>query len=382
MSTFAFESQEHLRLRQSAKWRAFDEEIVPAWVAEMDFVLAEPISHVLADAISRSDTGYAWTSDLGVALASFAQQRWHWAIDPDCVIPVADVLTGVGQVLLALTQPGEAVVITSPVYPPFFSTVSKVAHREVVDVPLVVEGDRYTFDRDAMKAAFSRPDVTAFLACSPHNPTGRVFDHEELMFISSLAKEHSVLVVSDEIHAPMTHHGYTFIPYLTVAGDAPAVSVVSASKAWNIAGLKCAQVVSNSKQLHSILHERIPLEVQHGAGHLGVLAAQAAYFEGAPWLDEMLTHLGQQKTLLRSLLQEKIPEIQMTEPEASYLAWLDCRALGLTQDPAAFFMDRAKVALNSGPTFGPTGAGFARLNFATSPEILTLVIDRMAASLR
>ena len=382
MSHFSYESHDQLRQRQSAKWRAYESDVIPAWIAEMDFALAEPIARVLTDAITRSDTGYAWTSDLGVALCSFARQRWQWEIDPECVMPVADVLTGVGQVLLALTQPGESVVITSPVYPPFFSTVMKVADRDLVDVPLLYLDGRYTFDRAAMRMAFSRPEVTAFLACSPHNPTGRVFDRDEMTFISTLAQEFSVLVVSDEIHGPLTHHGCEFIPYLTLGGDESAVSVISASKAWNIAGLKCAQVVSSTRELHAKLHERIPLEVQQGAGHLGVLAAQAAYFDGVTWLDEMLTHLGRQKELLRALLAEHMPLIELVQPQASYLAWLDCRALNLDRDPAAFFMDRARVGLNSGPTFGPTGHGFARLNFATSPEILTQVIERMAAAVR
>ena len=382
MSQFSYESLAQLRTRQSVKWRAYDADVIPAWVAEMDFTLAEPIAKVLTDAISRSDTGYAWTSDLGVALSAFAQQRWQWSVDPKCVIPVADVLTGVGHVLLALTQPGDSVVITSPVYPPFFTTVTTVAHCEVVDVPLVDVDGRYTFNREAMREAFSRPEVTAFLACSPHNPTGRVFDRDEMSFIAQIAQEFSVLVVSDEIHAPMTHHGYEFIPYLTVAGQTPAVSVISASKAWNIAGLKCAQVVSNSKELYATLHERIPLEVQFGAGHLGVLAAQAAYFEGSLWLDEMLTHLESQKVLLRNLLHEYLPLVQMNDPQASYLAWLDFNGLNLAQDPAAVLLEKGRVALNSGPTFGPTGPGFARLNFATSPEILTRVIEQMAAAVR
>jgi len=347
----------------------------------MDFTLAEPISAVLHDAINRSDTGYAWTGAVGEALGVFSATRWNWIIDSHCVIPVGDVLTGVGHVLIAKTKPGDSVVINSPVYPPFFTTITDVAHRNVVDVPLIWDGSRYTFNQELMEEAFSRNDVTAFLMCSPHNPTGRVFDRSEMQFIAELAFKHQVFVVADEIHAPITHLGNEFIPYLAVAGEGSAVSVISASKAWNIAGLKCAQVVSNSSQLHSNLVERIPLEVQHSAGHLGALAAVAAYTQGAPWLDTMLAHLETQAALLGALLREQLPEVTFTAPQASFLAWLDCRALNLEIDPAEHFLNRAHVALNSGATFGPGGAGFARLNFATSPQILEEIVARMASSI-
>ncbi|MDD2858239.1 MAG: aminotransferase class I/II-fold pyridoxal phosphate-dependent enzyme [Candidatus Nanopelagicales bacterium] len=380
MSDFSWVPLEELRLRSSVKWRAYSPDVIPVWVAEMDVRLATPITERLRRAVELGDTGYAWTAEVGEALGVFAATRWNWIVDSARVMPVADVLTGVGQALIALTEPGDAVVINSPVYPPFFTTVQHVARRELRDVPLVWDGQRYVLDREAMERAFADPSTRAYLMCSPHNPTGRVFDREELRFIASLADRHGVLVVADEIHAPTTYPDRAFVPYLTVSGDAPAVSVISASKAWNLAGLKCAQVVAGSADVRDKLRARVPLEVQHGAGHLGALAAIVAYTEGTSWLDELLEQLQGQSMRLRALMAKQVPQLTFAPPEASFLAWLDCRALELPGDPAAFFLAHGQVALNSGPTFGPGGAGFARLNFATSPEVLDEVVARMASA--
>ncbi len=382
MSELFFEELDQLRLRRSAKWQAFGPDVIPAWVAEMDFAMAAPIATALHAAIDRSDTGYAWPEAVGEALSVFGATRWGWLIDPANVLPVADVLTGVGQTLIALTQPGDAVVINSPVYPPFFTTVAHVAHRTLVDVPLIWNGARHVLDVDGLEQAFARSEVTAYLLCSPQNPTGLVFSKADLELIAQLATRHGVLVVADEIHAPMTHPGVEFWPYLAVSGDRPAVSVISASKAWNIAGLKCAQIVTNSTELSARLRAQIPLEIQHGAGHLGALAAVVAYTEGQPWLDALVAHLSRQAELLRELLAMHLPSVRCEKPMATYLAWLDCCALNLSDDPAAFFLEHAQVALNSGPTFGPGGVGFARVNFATSPKILTEIVTRMGASLQ
>lgn len=382
MSELSFESLQQLRQRRSAKWQAFGPDVIPAWVAEMDFAMAPPIAEALHAAIDRSDTGYAWPEAVGEALAVFGATRWGWLLDPANVIPVADVLTGVGHVLIAVTQPGEAVVINSPVYPPFFTTVANVARRKVIDVPLVWNGARHVLDFDGLEREFSRPEVTAYLMCTPQNPTGLVFNKADLELVAELAAAHNVLVVADEIHAPMAFPGVDFWPYLAVSGDRPAASVISASKAWNVAGLKCAQVVTNDEDLAARLRTRIPQEVQHGAGHLGSIAAVVAYTQGQPWLDALVAHLSRQADLLSELLAMHLPLIRCERPMASYLAWFDCRAMNLGEDPAAFFLERARVALNSGPTFGPSGVGFVRLNFANSPELLTEIITRMGAALR
>ncbi len=382
MADLSFQSLETLRMRRSAKWQAFGPDVIPAWVAEMDYAMDPAIAEALHAAIDRSDTGYAWPEEVGEALAVFGATRWGWLLDPASVIPVADVLTGVGHALIALTEPGDAVVINSPVYPPFFTTVANVAHRAVIDVPLVWNGARHVLDFAGLEREFARPEVTAYLLCSPQNPTGAAFSRADLDSVADLASRHGVLVVADEIHAPMAYPGVEFWPYLAVSGDRPAVSVISASKAWNIAGLKCAQIVASDAGLAARLRARIPQEVQHGAGHLGSIAAVVAYTQGQPWLDALVAHLSQQADLLAELLAMHLPLIRCERPMASYLAWFDCRAMNLGQDPAAYFLEHARVALNSGPTFGPSGEGFVRLNFANSPELLKEIITRMGAAAR
>ncbi len=372
-----------LRQRQSAKYQTYDPDVIPAWVAEMDFPLAPPVASALHAAIDRSDTGYRTGRGIAEALAEFAERRWGWLIPTDRVVVLPDVLSGITQSLALLTEPGTSAVLCSPIYPPFFSTIRKVAQRGLVDVPLVLAQDgSYSWNLDGLAEAFARPDVSAFVLCSPHNPTGTVPTREVLTTIAELADEHGVLVISDEIHAPLTLPGAEHVPYLSVVDDdAPAVTLISASKAWNLAGLKCAQVVGTSATA-PILARDVPLDVIYGAGHLGVLAGVAAYREGEPWLDEVVAVLDANRRLLTHLLEEHVPQARYVPPQASYLAWIDFRAYGLGDDPSARLVTDARVALSPGPTFGPGGRGFARLNFATSPAILEEIVDRVGAMLK
>jgi cysteine-S-conjugate beta-lyase len=368
-----------LRQRQSAKYQFYDADVIPAWVAEMDFPLAEPVATALHRAIDLSDTGYRSAAGLGEALSGFAARRWGWTVDPERVVPIPDVLTGVAQSLAVLTEPGDGVVVNTPVYPPFFSTVRDVAGRTLVDVPMARSADgAYDWDLEGLAAAFARADVTAFVMSSPHNPTGSVPTRATLSEIARLAAEHGVVVVSDEIHAPLVLPGAEHVPYLAVAGDdADAVALVSASKAWNLPGLKCAQLVGTARTARRI-SARMPLEVTYGTGHLGVLAAVAAYRDGAAWLDDVIAILDGNRALLADLLREHLPRARFVPPQASYLAWLDLREYGLGDDPSVAVRERGRVALNAGPTFGAGGAGHVRLNFATSPAILREIVRRSA----
>lgn len=368
-----------LRGRLSAKYQYYDADVIPAWVAEMDFPLAEPVAAALHAAIDRSDTGYRSALGLADALADFATDRWSWSIPVDRIVPIADVLTGVAQSLLHLTEPGAGVVINPPVYPPFFTTVRDVSRRTIVEVPMARADDgSYAWDVPALADAFARPEVQAFVMSNPHNPTGSVPDVATLRAIADLSREHGVLVVSDEIHGPLTLPGARHLPYLTVADDdSLAVVLVSASKAWNLPGLKCAQLVGTART-SPMLAERMALEVTYGTGHLGAIAAVAAYREGGPWLDDVLDVLDGNRRLLATLLAEHLPDTGYVMPQASYLAWLDLRPYGLGDDPAAAIATEGRVALSPGPTYGTGGAGFARLNFATSPAILGEIVRRVA----
>jgi cystathionine beta-lyase len=364
---------DELRRRRSAKWTRYPDDVLPAWVAEMDFPLAPPLRAALAAAVEHDDTGYANAEALPAAFAAFAAERFGWTVEADNVVPVADIMTGIGVTLDAFTDRGARVVVTPPVYPPFF-TIVRDRGREIVEVPLNTE---WRLDLDALERAFA-DGARVFLLCNPHNPTGTVFRRDELEAVAELAARHGVVVLSDEVHAPMTLAGATHVPYLSLG--AGGVAFASASKAWNVAGLKCAVVVAGSEVERNAL-DRMPGHVRFQIGHLGVLAALAAFRDGSPWLDALGAHLDRQRDLLAGLLGERLPEIRLVRPQAGYLAWLDCRALELGDDPSEVFLERGRVALSPGPTFGVQGRGFARLNIGTSAELLTEAVRRMAHAL-
>lgn len=369
-----------LRQRQSAKWRLHPADVLPLPVAEMDFELAEPVQAALRDAVERSDTGYAFPEPgLGAALAGFAERRWGWPIDPARVRAVTDVGVGAVELLRAVIRPGDTVLISPPVYPPFFGWVSAAGAR-LREVPLRTDPEQgWRLDLPALDAAFA-DGAAAYVLCNPHNPVGRAHDPDELSQLAASARRHGVTIVSDEIHAPLTLPGATFTPLLTIPGAAEvAVSLVSASKAWNLAGLKCAAIVSGSPAVDGLL-SRLPDDLHWHAGHFGVLASIAAFERGEPWLDGVLRALDARRAQLDALLRSRLPQVRWHPPDATYLAWLDCTALGAGDDPHELFLTKGRVALEPGTHFGDLGGGHVRLNFATSEEILDAALAAMAAA--
>jgi cysteine-S-conjugate beta-lyase len=370
-----------LRRRTSSKWTTYPPDVLPAWVAELDVPLAEPVRRVLHAAVDLGDTGYTEPGELPEAFAEFAAVRLDWRVDPADVHLVPDVMAGIAEVLRVATEPGDGVVINPPVYPPFYETLEEV-DRPLVEVPLARTGGGYDIDLDGLEAAFRR-GARVYLLCSPHNPVGRVWSRPVLERVAELAEQYDVLVLADEIHAPVVFGGARFVPFLAVGGDAAdrTVSFTSASKAFNLAGLKCAVAVTGGPRTRSML-SRLPREVRYRAGILGVLAGVAAFREGGPWLDALLAHLDRNRALLADLLAAHLPALGYRPPEASYLAWLDCSALGLGDDPAERFRTAGGVALQRGLDFGREGAGFARLNMGTTRELLAEAVARMAAAVR
>ncbi|MFI6013167.1 MalY/PatB family protein [Streptomyces sp. NPDC051243] len=371
---------DRLRCRTSMKWRAYPDDVLPLWVAEMDVPLAEPVVRALTDALDLGDTGYPAGTGYAEALAGFAQKRWGWdglAVERTAIVP--DVMLGVVEMLKLVTGPGDCVVVNSPVYPPFYQFVGHM-DRRVVEAPL---GPDLRIDLDTLDETFRRVTGSgrraAFLLCSPHNPTGTLHTAAELSAVAALADRHGVRVVADEIHAPLTAGGVDFVPYLSVPGGENGLSMMSASKAWNLAGLKAALAVAGPAAAADLA--RLPEEVSHGPSHLGVIAHTAALRDATGWLDAVLAGLDENRRLLADLLAEHLPAITYRPGDATYLAWLDCRALGLDQDPAEVFLHRGRVALNSGIPFGTGGAGHVRLNLATSPELITEAVRRMAVAL-
>ncbi|MFF7751467.1 MalY/PatB family protein [Streptomyces sp. NPDC007971] len=371
---------EQLRRRTSMKWRAYPEDVLPLWVAEMDVPLAEPVLRAVTDALALGDTGYPAGTAYAEALAGFAAKRWNWdgiAVERTAIVP--DVMLGVVEMLRLVTGPGDPVIVNSPVYPPFYQFVTHM-DRRVVEAPL---GSGLRLDLELLADTFRQVTAAggraAYLLCSPHNPTGTVHTAAELAAVADLAERYGVRVVADEIHAPLVVPGVTFVPYLSVPGAARGLSLMSASKGWNLAGLKAALALAGPAAGADLA--RLPEEVSHGPSHIGVIAHTAALIEGTGWLDALLAGLDANRRLLTALLAERLPAIRPCPAEATYLAWLDCRALGLGEDPAEAFLERGRVALSSGLPFGTGGAGHVRLNLATSPEILTEAVRRMATAL-
>jgi cystathionine beta-lyase len=369
---------EALRARRSVKWQLYGPDILPLWVAEMDVVPAEPVQRAVIDAMERGDTGYPWAADYAEGLSQFAAQRWGWRTEPGAMSIVPDVMQGVVEVLKVITGPGDAVVVNSPVYPPFFAFVTHLGRR-VVEAPLGETGrlDPASVER-ALAEATRDGARAAYLLCNPQNPTGTVHRPDELATVLGLAAAAGVRVVADEIHAPLVHEGAAFTPVASLAEGSRAISLMSASKAFNLAGLKAAMAVAGP-DARAVLAQ-IPEEVTHGASHLGVIAHRAAYLEGGPWLDALLAGLEENRRLLAELLAKHLPEVGYRAPEGTFLAWLDFSPLDLGTDPAAVLRSRARVALHPGPGFGIGGTGHARLNFGTSPDILREAIERIAAS--
>jgi cystathionine beta-lyase len=366
-----------LRLRRSEKWRRFPDDVLPLFVAETDYDLAPPVAAALHDAVRRSDTGYPVAeSGLSEAFAGFAARHWDWAVDPGQVTALGDVGVAVVETLRVLTRPGTVVAISPPVYPPFFDWVPETGTR-LLEVPLARDGGGYRLDLVALEAAFATHPA-AYLLCNPHNPVGRVHTADELAALVRLARLYRVPILSDEIHAPLVLPGATFAPLLTVPGAAEvAIAVVSASKAFNLAGLKCAAVVTAGPQMAQVVN-RFAFETAARVGHLGVLASIAAFTDGDTWLATLIGTLDARRAQLGELLRSHLPAVRWSPPDATYLAWLDCAALGADAEPRDRFLAEARVALEPGTRFGAAGAGFCRLNFATSSEILTEAVTRMS----
>jgi cystathionine beta-lyase len=374
-------SLDTLRQRKSFKWRTYPEDVLPAFVAEMDFDLAQPIRDAVSSALAIGDCGYAHRGELGVACAALAAKRLRWSPDPARVYPIPDVMTGVAEMLLALTPPGSGIVISPPVYAPFFFRLEFIGRR-IVEAPLRRDADGgYDLDLDALDQALAAEGVSAYLLCNPHNPLGRVWSREQLLSIADICRRRKVRLLVDEIHAPLVLAGAEHVPFLSLDHELTerAVIFTSASKGWNIPGLKCGVAVAGSAESARVIAVRWEALL---AAHLGVLATVAAFAESLPWLDAVLRQLDENRVLLARLLSEHLPAVRYVPPEASFLAWLDCRELGLGDDPTAQFLAGGKVALSPGPDFGTQGRGFARLNMGTSPALIEEAVRRMAAAAR
>ncbi|HEX3240564.1 MAG TPA: aminotransferase class I/II-fold pyridoxal phosphate-dependent enzyme [Solirubrobacterales bacterium] len=366
-----------LNKRASAKWSSQGDGVLAMTIAEMDFPLAAPVAAVLREAIERDDLGYAPADPVAAkrALAGFAERRLGWSPDPEQVAIVPDTITAVIVLCEALLRRGETIAMATPAYPPFFSILPR-AGLEIAELPLDAAGELELGGLEEALAAGAR----GLLLVNPHNPSGSVASHERLGQVAELCAQHEAWVLADEIHAPLVLPGATHTPWLEVSDAAREFGfcLTSASKAFNLAGLKSAQIVTASARARAVVDRLPPLA--SAAGILGTLAAAAAFAEGDEWLDAVLAQLDANRRQLGDELAAKLPGVRWREPAGTYLAWLDFRSLGLGDDPAAALLERGRVALSPGPTYGGAGAGWARLNFATSPALLREGVERIATA--
>lgn len=373
---------EDLRSGGGLKWTLFPDTI-GAFVAEMDFGTAPVITEALHRAIDQSVLGYlppSVSAAMSTATASWMASKYGWDVPGEHIHPVADVITGLQIAIEHFSRPNATVIVPTPAYMPFL-TVPASMGRRIIEVPLASQNANHTLDLDAIDRAFADGGELLIL-CNPYNPVGRVFTREELIAVSEVVTRHGGRVFSDEIHAPLIFGGRTHVPYASISPDAAAhtITSTSASKAWNLPGLKCAQVVI-SNDADAQKWQVIGPMASHGASNLGVIANTAAYTAGAPWLDDIVDYTDRNRQFLGELVREHLPGVRYIPPEGTYIAWLDARELGLGDHPSQFFQEHAGVTMTDGRACGAAGAGFMRFIFATPRPIIEQSVLRMAAAL-
>lgn len=372
MAIFSVEL-ERLRKRKSIKWARWEPDVLPMFVAEMDVDPAPAVTERLQQVIAEGDFGYPELPVYQEAFASFADWMWDWKLDPAKDLQLAgDVMAGMRELTLAVTKPGDAVVINPPIYPPFRAVVQD-SGRRFAEVPMTAAG---RLDLDALAATFAAEQPTAYLLCSPHNPNGTIHTRAELEAVAALAAHHGVTVISDEIHAPIA--GGAHVPFTTLPGAERSFVVISASKSWNLAGLKAALLVAGP-EAHDVLRA-LPGHVAESASHVAIEAHSAALDGGRDWLLQVRQEIEQNRQHLVSELERLLPQVEYLPSEGTYLAWLDCSALGL-EHPGKHFHTVGRVRFNFGTDFDAAADQFVRMNLATSPELITEGVRRMAASL-
>jgi cysteine-S-conjugate beta-lyase len=375
---------DRLRARRSVKWTAPGPGGFGAGVAEMDFGAAPAILDALAGLSADANFGYLppfMAEELAVACAGFQRSRYGWDVDPGQVRHTPDVLRALQVAITHFSRPGSPVILPTPAYMPFLA-IPRFLGREIIGVRM--RGDDsgfFTLDLDAIDDAFRRGGHL-LIFCSPHNPLGRVFTADEMAQLTSVVEAWGGRVFADEIHGALVYPGMRHIPYASTSDAAAAhtLTATSASKAWNLPGLKCAQVIL-SNETDRRRWDELAFFATHGASNPGVVANIAAFTRGEAWLDEAVGYLDDSRLLLAELLVRHLPRVRYRPPDGTYLAWLDCTALDLPGSPGQIVTERARVAVVDGPAFGEGGAGSFRFNFATPQPIMAEMVERIAAVL-
>jgi cystathionine beta-lyase len=365
----------------SYKWKDYGDDVLPMWVADMDFVSPEPILQALHQRIDHGVFGYTRpTVELRTVIQERLKEVYQWEIGEEEIVFLPGLVTGLNLFYHAFSNPGDGVLVQPPVY--FHFVRDPVTHGRVLDdPPLVQKGDTYEIDFTIFEKAIS-DRTKVFLFCNPHNPVARVFTPKELENVAEICLRHGVLICSDEIHCDLLYPGYQHVPIATLGPEVAnqTITLMAPSKTYNLAGLHCGFAIIQNPKLRRTW-QTFSSGLIPSVNIAGHIAALAAFRSGQEWLGQVLHYLKGNRDYLAQTIKKKLPSIRMTKMEATYLAWLDCRETGIPENPFDFFLKEAKVALNDGGTFGRGGEGFVRLNFACPRKILTEALDRMRDAL-
>jgi cystathionine beta-lyase len=379
---YDFDQVRERRGSDSVKWKKYGNEVLPLWVADMDFISAEPIQRALRQRVDHGFFGYTQPSqELCLVIQERMKRIYQWKIQEAELFFLPGLVAGLNLSFYAFAGPEDEILVQPPVYPHFIK--DPVIHgRRVVDPPLVQNGDTYEIDFDAFERMITER-TKVFILCNPHNPVARVYTLKELGRMAEICLRHHLIICSDEIHCDLLYPGYRHIPISTLSPEVAdqTVTLMAPSKTYNLAGLSCGFAIIQNPELQKIW-KNITLGLVPSMNIMGQVAALAAFKEGQEWLDQVLGYLKENRDFLSRTIRDQLPGVRMARMEATYLAWLDCRDSGISGKPFDFFLKKAKVALNDGVEFGRGGEGFVRLNFACPRKILTEALDRMAAALK
>jgi cystathionine beta-lyase len=379
MSLFDFDAPIGRRDSGCNKWNRYDADVLPMWVADMDFAVAEPIQAAIRERLAHPVYGYGVKQDgLKARIVGWLREMYGWDVPVEAIIPLPGVVPGFNLALRATCAPGAGVVVQTPVYPPMLKAPSNWALRRI-EAPLTAED---SVDMDAFRQALTGARDGAFLLCNPHNPTGRVFRREELAAMAEACLASGTAIIADEIHCDLLFDGRRHIPAASLSPEIAArtITLMSAGKTWNIAGLNACWAVVPDAAMRARFAAAIASVADH-VNILGLVATEAALTHGGPWRDALLAYLQANRDWLVQAVERELPGVKMHKPEGTFLAWLDCRGSTVAADPQAIFLERGRVAFNPGTDFGAPGAGFVRLNFGCTRAALEEGVSRMARAL-
>ncbi len=375
---FDFDTLPDRRSTESAKWRVYDEDVLPMWVADMDFPSPEPVIQALQERIAHGVFGYPWPRDeLTEVVVAWLDRRHGWAVNPEHLIFVPGVVTGFNLSAHAVARPGDGVLVQPPTYGPFLKVAENVKLVQQENELIRGEDGQYIIDLDAFEAAIDEK-TRIFMLCNPQNPTGRVFRVDELEAMAEICLRHGVIICSDEIHSDLVFNGHKHIPIASLDPEISAntITLLAPSKTFNIAGLKASVAVIENDELRQKF-EGAKQGLVGWVNLLGQVAMQAAYKGGEEWLEALLLYLQANRDFAHDFINEQIPGVSMIKPEGTYLAWLDCREMETTGTPSDFFLEKAHVAMNDGGWFGQGGAGHVRFNFGAPRSLVEEALNRM-----